>query len=87
MIPNERARLAKEVLDNPIFTEAIQHLEKGLIAEWKASHPDKWKDREATYQKLQCLMDLMQQLETYIATAALDTTAREQHGRTQGYNV
>lgn len=87
MIPSERARLAEEILRNEVFDEAIKTLEGALIAEWKSSHPDKWKDREATFGKLQALMDIRQQLENFIHTAALETTAKGQHGRTQGYNV
>ncbi len=87
MTPSERARLANEILNNEVFDEAFKAQERALIAEWKASHPDKWKDREATYMKLQALLDVKQQLDNFIATAALETTAREKHGRTEGYNV
>ena len=87
MTPAERARLADEVLRNEVFTLAFSTLEQALIAEWKSSHPDHWKAREATYAKLQCLIDVRQQLETFIHTAALETTARGPNGRTEGYNV
>ena len=87
MSPNEKARLAEEILRNEIFQEAISTLESGLVAEWKATTPDSWKSRERLYDRLQALMDLRQQLETFIATAALDTTARNQHGRTERYNA
>lgn len=87
MTPTERARLSGEVLNNPVFVLAFDTLEQALVAEWKASHPDHWKAREVTYAKLQCLIDVRQQLETFIHTAALETTARGPNGRTEGYNV
>ena len=87
MTPNEKSTLARDLLRNDIFNEAIKEIESSLVGEWKASHPDAWKARERVYDRLQSLMDIRAQLETYIATAALDTTAREQHGRTERYTV
>lgn len=87
MTPNEKSNLARDILRNDIFNEAVREIESFLIAEWKTSHPDAWKARERVYDRLQALMDVKAKLETYIATAALDTTAREQHGRTERYTV
>lgn len=87
MNPNERARLAGEILRNEVFTEAFRTLEQALIGEWKASLPEKWKDREATYMKLQALMDIEAQLRNFVDTAAMETTAGGKHGRTEGYTV
>lgn len=75
MTPSDRARWANEALQNKVITEAFDCLEANLIAEWKSSPPDKWKGREATYDKLQALMDLRSQLQNFIDTAALDSTA------------
>jgi len=75
MYPSERARLADEALRNPVVTEAFEVIERNLVAEWKSSNPEKWKDRERTYERLQALIDLRAQLQTFIDTAALDSTA------------
>jgi hypothetical protein len=87
MNTTERARLAEEALRNEIFDEAVMVLEQNLIAEWKVSPPDNWKSREATYNKLQALMDIKAQLQTFLDTAALETTAKGKHGRSSSYNV
>lgn len=75
MTPSERSRLASEALDNPVLNEAFDVLELSIYAEWKSSSPDQWKGRERTYERLQALLDLKAQLQTFIDTAALDSTA------------
>lgn len=75
MTPNEKSRLAREALDNPVIEEAFDAIEMSIYAEWKSSSPDQWKGRERTYERLQALLDLKAQLQTFIDTAALDTTA------------
>ncbi len=87
MTPTERIFYAEEMLRNPLFDEVMKELESSLIAEWKVSPPDSWKSREATYQKLQALMDIRAQIQTFIDTAAMETTAKGKHGRSEGYNV
>lgn len=87
MTPSERANQAQLILDNETFHEAFQAVERGLVDLWKASAPDAWKQRERVYDQLKALQDVKQQLETYIHTAALETTAKVSHGRSTGYNV
>jgi hypothetical protein len=74
--PKERALNARLLLENVCFTEAFESLERDLMDSWKASHPDKWKEREQMHAQLKALQDVKQKLETFIATAALDSTAR-----------
>jgi hypothetical protein len=75
MHPKERARLAEEIFRNDVFHLAFDYLEQVLIAEWKSSSPEAWKARERTYDRLQALIDVKAQLENFIHTAALDSTA------------
>lgn len=76
MTQQERAFNAKQVLQNSVFTEALQSLEDDLVASWKATLPEKWKERERLYDQLKSLQDVKHKLETFIHTAALDSTAR-----------
>lgn len=76
MSPKERARLADAVLQNDVFKEALSELETELVTSWKATPRDDWRLREGLYGQLQALKDLKTKLENYIATAALDTTAK-----------
>jgi hypothetical protein len=85
--PSERSRLARDILDNEVFTEACGEIEKTLKDSWKATPPDAWKRREGLYERLQALEDIKAQLQTFIDTAALETTAKGKHGRSEGYNV
>lgn len=75
MTPQEKSRWAMTALQNPILHEAFGVLEQNLNVAWKSSHPDHWKEREAIYAKLQALMDVKAQLQNFIDTAALDSTA------------
>jgi hypothetical protein len=85
--PSEKASNARQILENQVLQEAFIDLASRLHGSWEASHPDKWKDREAIFNQLQALKDLKAQLESYIHTAALDSTAKVQHGRTERYNA
>ena len=75
MTPTERALNAKLVIGNQAFLDAFQSLEWDLMASWKATSPDQWKDRERLYDQLRALQDVKHKLETFIHTAALDSTA------------
>lgn len=87
MTPSEKASNARLILENQVLHEAFSDLKTRLHDSWEASHPDNWKAREAIFNQLQSLKDLRSQLESYIHTAALDSTARVQHGRTERYNA
>ena len=87
MTPPERATQARLILDNPILDEAFGEVKSRLMSSWEATHPDQWKVREGLFDRLQALKDVRQQLETFIHTAALETTAKVQHGRTERYNA
>jgi hypothetical protein len=87
MTPNERQINAREILRNQVFNEAFEVLERDLLASWKATHPDSWKEREKLHAQFSALQDVKHKLETFIHTAALETTAKGKHGRTEGYTV
>lgn len=75
MTPHERQSNARLLLRNEIFTEACEVIERNLWDSWKATPPDAWKRREALYERLQALGDIRAQLQTFIDTAAMETTA------------
>jgi hypothetical protein len=76
MTPHERGMNARLLIENAVFKEAFKSLEQDLTDSWKTTHPDNAKKREKLYDQLHALQDVMQKLETFIATAALDSTAR-----------
>jgi prephenate dehydratase len=87
MTPSERATNARLLLNNQVFHEAVSHIESDLLSSWKATHPDAWKEREKLHAQFSALQDVKHKLETFIHTAAMETTAKVQHGRTERYNA
>jgi hypothetical protein len=83
----ERAVNAQLVLDTGIVHEAIDVLTERLVDSWKSSSPEDWKGRERMFDQLKALQDVSRQLEDFIHTAAMETTAKGKHGRSEGYNV
>jgi hypothetical protein len=73
--PAERFNNARDLLRNDVFKEACEVLERNLMDSWKATPPDAWKQRESLYERLQALRDIRVQLENFIHTAAMETTA------------
>lgn len=49
----ERGRLAEEVLNNPVYAEAYQLIEKGITDQWRQSRDEK--EREQLHQLLRML--------------------------------
>lgn len=87
MTPSEKALNARLLLDNRVFSEVFSQLETELWASWKATPSDSWKERERLYEQFKALHDVKHKLETFISTAAMETTAKVKHGRTEGYTV
>jgi hypothetical protein len=87
MTPHERALNARLLLENLVFDEAFKSLESELVDSWKATPLDSWKERERLHAQFSALQDVRQKLETFIYTAAMETTAKVQHGRTERYNA
>lgn len=50
---NERARKAQELLDNPLFNEAIETIEADLIKAWKATPARDTEGRERCWTAVQ----------------------------------
>ena len=87
MTPSERATNARLLLDNKVFDEAFGQLEADLWASWKTTSPDSWKERERLFAQFTALHDVKHKLETFISTAAMETTAKVKHGRTERYTA
>lgn len=77
MNQKDRGLFAKQALDNPVLDEAFADIKARIFSLWEISHSDKWKDREVLYCQLQALNDFRGQLENYLHTAALETTAEK----------
>lgn len=58
---------AYDLLNNPAWEHAYSVLEGRLTSQWKNSAVDDWKSRERVFAQLQALMDVKQQLETFLA--------------------
>jgi hypothetical protein len=67
----ERARQAKEVLDNPVYADAADKLEKEIIAQWQASKDTK--EREWQWTLLQAHKRLQAALKDTMLTGSLQS--------------
>lgn len=74
----DRARLAREVLENPIYTEAFELVEKGIIQAWREAR-DK-EDREHLHRMLLCLNKTRGVMQGVMASGKVteETIRREQ---------
>lgn len=55
---------ARDVLKNPAFLYALEKLESSIVHNWKASTTTE--GREAQFHKLQALLDVKAQLESFL---------------------
>ena len=58
---------AAEILRNEAWPHVYATLETRLTEQWKNSAPEDWKGRERTFDRLQSLRDVRQELESIIA--------------------
>jgi hypothetical protein len=72
MSDNERAILAKSMLDNPIFCEAVKEMERELFGMWRESHVDDLDGREDVYVAFQAIQKLRLKLESYANKVRFD---------------
>ncbi|ADD94288.1 hypothetical protein [uncultured Mediterranean phage uvMED] len=67
----ERAGQARQILDNPIYQEAITLVESRLIQAWQDTVVSQQEEREKIYQMLLAMRDIKSHIEGVLTTGKL----------------
>ena len=67
----ERAILAQQILDNPIYQEAVSEVENRLVQAWQDTVVSQQEDREKIYHMLLAMRDIKSQIEEVLTTGKL----------------
>ena len=67
----ERAILAQQILDNPIYQEAVSEVENRLVQAWQDTIVSQREDREKIYHMLLAMRDIKPQIEEVLTTGKL----------------
>ena len=67
----ERAILAQQILDNPIYQEAVSEVENKLVQAWQDTIVSQQEDREKIYHMLLAMRDIKSQIEEVLTTGKL----------------
>lgn len=67
----ERALQAQQILDNPIYQEAITLVESRLIQAWQDTVVSQQEEREKIYQMLLAMRDIKSHIEGVLTTGKL----------------
>lgn len=67
----ERAILAQQILDNPIYQEAVSEVENRLVQAWQDTIVSQQEDREKIYHMLLAMRDIKSQIEEVLTTGKL----------------
>ena len=67
----ERAILAQQILDNPIYQEAVSEVENRLVQAWQDTIVSQREDREKIYHMLLAMRDIKSQIEEVLTTGKL----------------
>ena len=67
----ERAILAQQILDNPIYQEAVSEVENRLVQAWQDTIVSQREDREKIYHMLLDMRDIKSQIEEVLTTGKL----------------
>jgi len=73
----DRAQDAQRLLDDQIFQEAFQEIEKSLTERWKASGPDDFNTREDLYNQMRGLEAFRTQLSSFVLTGKFVETRKD----------
>jgi hypothetical protein len=75
----ERAELARGVLENPLFIEAFEAVEKELMTQWKQNAALNQDGRERVFLMVTLLGQLRQHLTQHIATGEMARLQLKEH--------
>lgn len=81
MTTEEKARLAQELLDNPILGMAVADLKEDLLNKWANSDAFDKEGREAAYVFHRALSMIHARVQGYVQELIIETHNREQLNR------
>ena len=77
MRKRDRAGDAQRLLEDPVFLEAFQEIEKSLIERWRATSPDDFQIRDDVYHQIRGLEAFRNQLASFVLTGKLVETRKD----------
>ena len=77
-----KGRRAKEILDDPVFTEMMEATRVQIMTEWNLTDFDQTETRESLYHQGRALDEILRGLRTLVADWAMDQSRnRPKKGR------
>jgi len=73
----DRAGDAQRLLEDPVFLEAFQEIEKSLIERWRATSPEDFTIRDDVYHQIRGLEAVRNQLSSFVLTGKLVETRKD----------
>mgnify|MGYP003146608656 CR=1 FL=1 len=78
----QKGRRAKEILDDPVFHEAIDVIRSDIITHWNLTLYDQTDKREGAYHRTRALDEILRELRTLVADWTVDQSRnRTKKGR------
>ena len=68
----QKGRRAKEILDDPVFCEAIDVIRNDILMQWNLTQPDQSDKRENAYHQTRALDEILRELRTLVADWTVD---------------
>lgn len=72
MDANEKARRAKEIVEDPVFLQILADLEAKYISDWRNTQPADLQKREGAYASIRGLQDIVGKLNSTVSAPKVD---------------
>lgn len=77
MRKRDRAQDAQRLLEDPVFIEAFDEIEKSLIERWRSTGPEDFQTRDDVYHQIRGLAAFRNQLASFVLTGKLAETRKD----------
>ena len=68
----QKGRRAQEILDDPVFHEAVDTIRNNILVQWNLTQSDQADEREGAYHKSRALDEILRELRILVADWTVD---------------
>ena len=78
----QKGRRAQEILDDPVFHEAVDTIRTNILVQWNLTQADQTDERESAYHKNRALDEILRELRILVTDWTVDQSRnRTKKGR------
>ena len=72
-----KGRRAQEILDDPVFREAVDTIRTNILVQWNLTEADQADERESAYHKSRALDEILRELRILVTDRTMDQSHKK----------